>query len=80
MIIDSKEFYLLCAQAVMDRNAVVLVGRAEFDKWMAEEDADLKMRGEIPTIYGPFARAGYQNFITDDPADPAIVTLFEVVG
>lgn len=79
MIIDSKEFYLLCAQAVKT-HAVVLCNRAEFVKWMQEEDADLKMKGEIPEVWMPFANAGYQNFITDEPTDPAIVTLFEVVG
>jgi hypothetical protein len=84
VIIDSKEFYLLCAQAVMDRHAVVLVDREEFNQRMHSEDEFLRKKQQVPTVYGPFANAGYQNFIAADDACPylghEIVTLFEVVG
>lgn len=82
--IDIESFYVLCAQAVKS-HAVVLVSREEFHDRLTEEHEYLKFKGEIPLIYGPFAEAGYRNFIAlkDSPFmndGCEIVTMFEVVG
>jgi hypothetical protein len=83
-MIDIERFYVLCAQAVKTY-AVVLVSRGEFEDRYREEDLYLKQKQGIPLVYGPFADAGYQNFIpvNDSPFmndGVEIVTLFEVIG